>query len=67
MRLGSGVGEEGAIKQSMNEEAIIKPIILYAISVWGSDRHGGMYPGSVYTCHVCGGQYWVLSLMGLYI
>lgn len=50
VRLGSGVGEKGAIKQSMNKEDIMKPIILYAISVWGSDRHGGMYTGSVCTC-----------------
>lgn len=50
VRLGSDVGGKGEIKSSINEEAIIKPIILYAISVWGSDRHGGMYAVSVCTC-----------------
>lgn len=45
----SGKGESGerckgrgAIKQSINEEAVAKPIVLYAIGVWGG-VHGGVY------------------------
>lgn len=50
VRPGSDVGGKGAIKQRMNEETIIIPIISYAINVWGSDKHGGMYAGCVCTC-----------------